>query len=186
MMSIEGCARKKPLTPPLMNIEMNPSANSDAELIRNLEPYRLPSQISTTIVDGIVITSVGKENASDEIGIHSADEHVVPVDHVAENGQRAHGINQHAVAEHRLAHVGDQNVRNDAHAGHDGDVDLGMSEEPEQVLPQQSRSAGVRQDLVIDDRVRRHEETGSGDVIENQQNAGGHQHRKRRQAHAPR
>src|SRR5271156_3934773 len=68
MMSIEGWARKKPLTPPLMNIEIKPSANSDAELMRNLEPYRLPIQIRTTIVDGIVITRVGNEKASEETG----------------------------------------------------------------------------------------------------------------------
>src|ERR1700733_13760218 len=68
MMSTEGCARKKPLTPPLTNIEMKPSANSDAELIRSFEPYRLPTHMSTTIVEGIVIIKVGKENASDENG----------------------------------------------------------------------------------------------------------------------
>src|SRR5580704_1447934 len=68
IMSIDGWARKNPLTPPLMNIEMKANANSDAELIRNLAPYRLPSQISTMIVDGIVITSVGNENASEETG----------------------------------------------------------------------------------------------------------------------
>src|ERR1700716_1805791 len=67
-MSIEGWARKNPLTPPLMNIETKPSANSEAVLIRNFEPYKLPSQINTMIVEGIVITSVGKENASDEKG----------------------------------------------------------------------------------------------------------------------
>ncbi len=88
------------------------------------------------------------------------------------------------MAEHRLAHVGDQDVGNDAHPGHDRDVDLGMSEEPEQVLPEQSRSAGVRLQLVIDDQIRRDEEAGSGHVIENQQNAGRHQHRECRQAHA--
>ena len=38
MMSIDGWARKKPLTPPLMNMEMKPSENREAELIRNLEP----------------------------------------------------------------------------------------------------------------------------------------------------
>ena len=30
---MEGCARKNPLTPPLTNMEMKPSAKSDAELI---------------------------------------------------------------------------------------------------------------------------------------------------------
>src|ERR1700692_335554 len=68
MISIEGCARKNPLTPPLTNIEMKPSANRDAELIRSLDPYRLPIQISTRIVDGMVIISVGNEKASDENG----------------------------------------------------------------------------------------------------------------------
>src|ERR1700676_2704414 len=68
MISIEGCARKKPLTPPLTNMEIKPSANRDAELIRNLEPYRLPIQIRTRMVDGMVIISVGKENASEENG----------------------------------------------------------------------------------------------------------------------
>ena len=32
MMSIEGCARKKPLTPPLTNIEIKPRANSEADV----------------------------------------------------------------------------------------------------------------------------------------------------------
>src|ERR1700719_1108459 len=68
MISIEGCARKKPLTPPLTNIETNPKANSEAELMRNFEPYRLKIQISTTMVAGMVMTSVGNENASDENG----------------------------------------------------------------------------------------------------------------------
>jgi hypothetical protein len=67
-MSIECCARKKPLTPPLTNIETKPSANSEAELMRNLEPYRLPIHINTMMVAGMVMTSVGKENASEENG----------------------------------------------------------------------------------------------------------------------
>ena len=36
--------------------------------MRNLAPYKLPIQISTMMVDGIVMTSVGKENASEENG----------------------------------------------------------------------------------------------------------------------
>src|ERR1700693_799417 len=66
MMSIDGWARKKPLTPPLMNIEIKARENSDAELIRNFAPYRLPSQIRTMIVEGMVITSVGNEKAREE------------------------------------------------------------------------------------------------------------------------
>jgi hypothetical protein len=36
--------------------------------MRNFAPYRLPSQISTTMVEGIVMTRVGKEKASEETG----------------------------------------------------------------------------------------------------------------------
>ena len=54
---------------------------------------------------------------------------------------------------HRPAHVGDQDVGDNAEAGHDGDVNLRMSEEPEQVLPQQSRSTRVRLQLVVDDQI---------------------------------
>src|ERR1700719_3818203 len=110
-------------------------------------------------------------------GIHSADEHVVAGNHVAQGSQGSHGINENSMAEHGLAHVGDQHVRNDAHTGDDGDVNLGVTEEPEQMLPEQSRPSGVGQDLVVDDEVGGDEETGSGDVIENEQDAGGHQDR---------
>src|SRR5579872_1201773 len=68
MMSSDGCARKKPLTPPAMNIEMNPNEKREAVLMRSFEPYKLPSQIKTTMVDGIVMISVGNENTSDDTG----------------------------------------------------------------------------------------------------------------------
>ena len=68
MISSEGCAKKKPVIPPLTNMEMKPSANREAVLIRNFEPYRLPIQISTMIVAGTVIANVGNENAMEENG----------------------------------------------------------------------------------------------------------------------
>ena len=39
-MSMDGCAKKKPLTPPLTNMEMNPSAKSDAALMRMFAPIK--------------------------------------------------------------------------------------------------------------------------------------------------
>src|SRR5579872_6070655 len=68
MMSIEGCAKKKPLTPPLTNMDTKPRENSEAELMRSLEPYKLPIQIRTMMVEGMVMARVGKENASEENG----------------------------------------------------------------------------------------------------------------------
>ncbi len=73
---------------------------------------------------------------------------------------------------------------NDAHSRHDRDVDLGMSEEPEQMLPQKSRPARMRLQLVVDDEIGRDEEASAGDVIENQQDARGHQDRKCCKTHA--
>ncbi len=58
------------------------------------------------------------------------------------------------MAQQRPPHVGDQHVRDDAHGRHNGDVDLGMSEEPEQVLPKQRGAARVRLQLVVDHQVR--------------------------------
>ena len=65
---MDGCARKNPLIPPLTNMETNPRANREAELMRSFEPYKLPIHINTMMVAGIVIASVGNENASDENG----------------------------------------------------------------------------------------------------------------------
>ena len=130
--------------------------------------------------------SVGKENASEEKWVHPADKHVVSVNHVAKNGNRPHAADYHPMAEQRPAHVGNQHMGNDPHRGNDRDVHLGMSKEPEQVLPQQSRSPGVWLQLVIDDQVRRNEKAGTGHVVENQENTCRHQHRKRRESHAGR
>src|SRR5437016_12516916 len=96
------------------------------------------------------------------------------VDHVAENRQSSHGIQQHAMAEHGLAQVGDQYMRDDAHAGDNRDVYLGMSKAPEQVLPEESRSARKRLQLVIEDEVGCDEEAGSSHVIEDEHDAGRH------------
>src|ERR1039458_2657057 len=95
----------------------------------------------------------------------------MPIDHVAEDGKRSHGINEHPVAQHWSAHVGDQNMGNNAHTGYDRDVNLGMPEEPEQMLPQKSGSARVWLQLVVNHQVRCDKETSSSDVIENQQDA---------------
>ena len=61
-------AAMSPATTAIQRVLITPSANSDAELIRSLAPYRLPIQMSTTMVDGIVMTRVGNENTSDETG----------------------------------------------------------------------------------------------------------------------
>ena len=100
--------------------------------------------------------------------IHSADEHVVSPDHVAEESDSHHAIDDDLVAEQRTAHAVDQNVGHDADCRQDRDVDLGMTEEPEQMLPQKRRSAGMRLQTIADDESGRDEETGAGDAIEDE------------------
>ena len=107
----------------------------------------------------------------------------MPVHHVAERGQGSHGVDEHSVAEHGPAHIGNKDVGNDAHAGDDGDVNLRVSEEPEEVLPEESGSARVRQDMISDNQVRSDKEAGAGDMIEDQKDAGGNQHCKCGEAH---
>ena len=73
----------------------------------------------------------------------------MPIDHVAEDGKCSHAIDEHPLAQHGLPHVRNQDVGDDADAGYDRDIDFGMSEEPEQVLPKESGSAGVRLQLIV-------------------------------------
>src|SRR5262249_25064360 len=68
-----------------------------------------------------------------------------------------------------------------SHAGQNGDVNFRVTEEPEEMLPQQSRSAAALDWLSADDQPRRNEETGSGIAVQkkknhrNQQNTEGEQ-----------
>src|ERR1022692_2423532 len=61
-----------------------------------------------------------------------------------------------------LARESGEKLRSHTHAGQNGDETLGMAKEPEQMLPEQRRSAFVIQNLVADQQAARHEEAGSG------------------------
>ena len=90
MMSVEGCARKNPLTPPLMNIEMKPRANRDARVDAQLGAVKAaqPHQHDDR---GWNRDHQGREREYQRRNrVHPADEHVMPVNHVAEDSQGAH------------------------------------------------------------------------------------------------
>jgi hypothetical protein len=78
------------------------------------------------------------------------------------------------MAQHRLAHIGNEDVRHNPHTGHNRDVNLGMPEEPEQVLPEQGRSARVRLQLVVEHQVGGYEKARAGHVVEDEQDATRH------------
>ena len=114
---------------------------------------------------------------------HAADEHVVAPHAEAEEADGANRSDHGAVAEHRLAREGREQVRRHAHAGQDGNVHLRMAEEPEQVLPQQRRAALVPGDhLVGDHQAAGNEKAGAGDAVQQQQDAGREEHAERQQA----
>ena len=104
--------------------------------------------------------------------------------HVAEESNRYQRVDHHPVAQQRPAHAVDEDVGDDAHCRNDGDVDLRMTKEPEQVLPKQRRTAGVRLHLVADHQIRRNEEAGSGNPVKNKQQTCRQQDRERQQTNA--
>ena len=61
-------------------------------------------------------------------------EHVVRPDDEADHADRDHRIGHAEIAEHRLAAEGRDHLADHAEARQDHDVDLGVAEEPEQML----------------------------------------------------
>src|SRR5262249_12097447 len=83
----------------------------------------------------------------DEVGLgagrHADRVHVVRPYDEADAADRHHRVGHAEIAEHRLAAEGGHDLTDHAEARHDQDVDLGMTEEPEQVLEQQRIAAAI-------------------------------------------
>ena len=110
------------------------------------------------------------------IRAQSADEHVMSPDQQSQEGDRDGRQDHGAVPEHRFAReVGDQ-MRDDAHGGEDCDVDLGVSEKPEQMLPEQGRAAAVPDGFIGDEKPGGDEETGAAEAVEQNQKQRGEEH----------
>ena len=86
----------------------------------------------------------GKEET--EIRVHAADVHVMRPDDEAQAANRDDGPDHHAVTEDVLARMCAQEVRNDTEGRQRNDVNLRMTEEPEQVLEQDRAAACVLPD----------------------------------------
>src|SRR5262249_46488023 len=105
--------------------------------------------------------------------IHSADEHVMPPDHVAEETDGHHAVDDDSIAEQRTPHAVDEYVRHDSHGRQNRDVHLGMSEKPEQMLPEEWRTAGMRLQTIADHQASGYEKTRACDSIQDEQQARG-------------
>src|SRR5437667_621772 len=108
--------------------------------------------------------------------IHATHKHVVSPNHPAQEADGHHRVDDNASAQERLAHAVDQNVRNDAHRGQYRNVNLGMAEEPEQVLPEKGGSPGVRLQAITYHQAGRDEEAGPGSAVKKQKYASRKEH----------
>ena len=101
---------------------------------------------------------------------HAGGEHVVRPDDEADHADRDHRISHAEIAEHRLAAEGRDDLADHAEARQDHDVDLGVAEEPEQML--------VEHDVAA---ARRVEEGGSEIAVGEQHGDRAREHRQRQQ-----
>ncbi len=119
-----------------------------------------------------------KEEA--EVRVHAADEHMVRPHHHRQHADRQDRPHHGAIAEDALARMHADQVRHDAERRQRDDIDLGMAEEPEQVLEQQRTAALVVQ-LLAHRHHRRHEEAGADGFVKQHHHAGDEQRGERQQ-----
>src|SRR6185503_9540903 len=100
-------------------------------------------------------------------------------DKEAQHADRKDRKNHRSITKDGFAGEGRKDMRRRTHARQDRDVDFGVAKEPEQMLPQQRRPAGMRRyQVATDKQAAGNKEAGAGNPIEQQQNAAAQQHRK--------
>jgi len=88
---------------------------------------------------------------------------VVAPHNETEKSDRNHRVDHGLVAEDRLAREGGQNFRGQTHRGKDHDVNFGVAEEPEEVLPEEGLStAGGREEAGAQIKVSEKHGGGGG------------------------
>ena len=133
-----------PDSPPIVNIAMNPSANSIGVVNRMAPPHIVPSQLKIFTPVGTAMSIVERPNAEFATGPSPMANMWCAHTPQPDEPDRDAGEHDERVAEQRLAREHRQDLGDDAHAGQDQDVHLGMAEQPEQVLLQQRVAAGRR------------------------------------------
>ena len=97
------------------------------------------------------------------------DEHVVGPHGQGQSGDRQGRENQADVAEHRLTGEDREDLGHDTEERQGQDVDLGVTEEPEQVLPQDRATVGRVVDVAAEETVVEDAEGRSGEQREDEQ-----------------
>ena len=105
----------------------------------------------------------GEEEA--KVRIHPAHIHVVSPHNKAQRANDDDRPHHHAVTENVFARMDADEVRHNAKRGQRHDVNLGVAEEPEQVLEQQRVAANMFC-LITHGHDRRHKEAGAEQHVE--------------------
>src|SRR3546814_3139206 len=116
----------------------------------------------------------------------SSDLHVVRPDEEAERADDGDRPDHHPVAEDVLAGVDADEIGDDAEGGQRDDIDLGVAEEPEEMLEEDRRAALIAHVLVSHGHDGRHEEAGAGDDVQKHHDAGDEQGREGEKSHEDR
>src|SRR5271154_4230404 len=88
------------------------------------------------------------------IRTHAAHEHMMSPHHEAEQTNRQHGVHHSLVSKNRFARKRRKYLRSHAHPRQNRDVNFGMPEEPEKMLPEERRAALMPGELAVDSAER--------------------------------
>ena len=143
--SIGGLASSTPVRPPNRNVTRKPTENSIG-VSNVIWPFHIvPIQLKNLMPVGTAIRNVMKREERQQ---HRAGgEHVVRPHRDRQRGDRQRRVDHALVAEHRLAAEHRDDLGDDAEERQRDDVDLGVAEEPEQVLPQDRAAVGRVEDV---------------------------------------
>ena len=126
-----------------------------------LPPQSVEIQFRIFTPVGTAISRVAMEKAESATGPMPDREHVMAPHAEPEEADQDARVDHHGGAEERLPREGREHLGDDAHGGQDQDVDLGVPEDPEQVLPQERVAAR-----------RGHVEERAEEAVEHQQDEG--------------
>ena len=132
------------MKPPIVNRKRKPIANSIG-VSKVIEPCHIVAiQLNTFTPVGTAISIVAYMKNSWPVDRHAGREHVVRPDDERQDRDRRRRVHHRGVAEQRLARERRDDLRDDAERRQDHDVDLGVAEEPEDVLEHHRVAAAGR------------------------------------------
>ena len=133
-----------PVSPPVTNMKMKPAMKSSGVRKRALPMTIVQHQAKTWIVDGMTTIAVAAAKKTIATVGMPGGEHVVRPDAEADEDDEQLGDRDERERLHPPLRERGDDLGRDPERGDDQDVDLGVAEEPEEVLPEERRAAAAR------------------------------------------